>query len=222
VQNNFDIPDESLKKPEGTLGPVLQYLTAARLYRPDVNQARAGVVARKALVDLSRARLLPDIGIGLTASYASSPSAVVQNNAWIFDPFNHFWFGAAIGVRWNLDILPAQARVQQAEAQLEETRALERYALGGVAVEVENAYASAVEASKREEAWARAESRTRQWISTVQDRIDLGTLDERALTEPLRAYVNARINHNYALMDSNITRSELARVTGWDAIAPHG
>lgn len=220
VQTNFDIPDEPLKKPETPLGPIVQYLTAARLYRPEVNQARAGVVARKALVDLARARLFPDIGVGVTASYASSPSAVIQQNAWVFDPFNHFWWGAALGVRWNLDILPAQARVAQAEAQLEETRAMERLALGGIAVEVESAYASAVEAQKREEAWERAERRSRQWISTVQDRIDLGTLDEKALTEPLRAYVNARINHNYALMDVNITRSDLARVTGWDAIAP--
>lgn len=99
---------------------------------------------------------------------------------------------------------------------------MERYALGGIAVEVEAAYASAVEAQRREEAWGRAEKRARQWISTVQDRIDLGTLDERALTEPLRAYVNAHINHNQALMDVNVTLSDLARVTGWDAVAPKG
>ena len=93
--------------------------------------------ARKALVDLARARLFPDIGIGFGASYSTAPSAVIQNNAWVIDPFNRFGWGVAIGARWNLDLLPAQARVQQAEAQLEETRAMERYALGGIAVEVE-------------------------------------------------------------------------------------
>jgi outer membrane protein TolC len=128
----------------------------------------------------------------------------------------------AVGLRWNLDLLPAQARIAQAEAQLEEMRALERYALGGIGVEVENAYASALEAQRREEAWATAEKRARRWISTVQGRIDLGTLDERALTEPLRVYVGTRLQHNQALMDMNITLSELARVTGWDALAPHG
>lgn len=220
VQTDFDVPDEPLERPKTPLGPLLQYLAAARLYRPEVNQARAGVVARSALVDLARARMFPDIGVGIFASYSTAPSAIVQNNAWLLDPFNRFGFGAALGVRWNLDLLPAAARVQQAEAQLEETRALERLALGGIATEVENAYASAVEARKREEAWGKAERRSRQWISLTQDMIDLGTRDDKALIEPLRTYVNARLAHLYALHDSNITMSELARVTGWDAIAP--
>lgn len=222
VQTAFDIPDEPLKRPEGALAPVVTYLAAARLHRPEVNQARAGVVARRELVNLARAKMLPDIGVALGASYATAPSVVIQNNAWIPDNLNHFFFGFAFGARWNLDLVPAHARVAQAEAQLEETRALERYALGGVAVEVESAYANAVEAQRREASWAHAEKKAREWISTVQGRIDLGTMDEKALTEPLRVYVNARIQHNQALMDVNVTLSDLARATGWDAVAPHG
>lgn len=225
VETNFDLPDEPLKKPEVALGPVVQYLSAARLFRPDVNMARAGVVARKAQLDLARAMLYPNIGLGLGASYVYAPSATVQNNAWFGDRFNQgvtgigYYFG--VGARWDLDFMVKQARIGMAESQLEETRALQRMALGGVAVEVENAHGVAVEAKGREEAWARAESRSRQWISTVQDAIDLGTKDERALTEPLRAYVNARINHIYAIMDYSVAMSELARVTGWDAAAPN-
>jgi len=221
VQNDFDIPDEPLKKPSMPLGPVVRYLAAARLFRPDVNMARAGVMARKAQLDFARAQYFPDVGLGLSASYSTAPSAVIQNNAWVVDPFNRFGFGAAIGIRWGLDLLPKAARVGQAESQLEETRALERLALGGIAVEVENAYATAHEAMTREEAWGRAEHRSKQWISTVQDAIDVGTKDERALTEPLRAFVNARVSHMYALMDFNVAMSDLARVSGWDAAAPN-
>ena len=82
------------------------------------------------------------------------------------------------------------------------------------------AYGIALEAKTREEYWDKAEHRTRQWISTAQDSIDLGTKDERALLEPLRAYFNARVNHLYALMDFSVALSELARVTGWDPFAP--
>ncbi|MBK6691627.1 MAG: TolC family protein [Myxococcales bacterium] len=226
VQSNFDVPDEPLKKPTVELGPVVQYLTAARLYRPDINQARAGLVARRALVDLARAYMLPNVGIGLGASYVYAPSATVQNNAWFGDRFNQgltglgYYFG--LGARWDLDFMVKQARIGMAESQLEETRALHRLALGGVGVEVENAHAIAVEAKGREEAWGRAESRARQWISTVQDAIDLGTKDERALTEPLRVYVNARVSHIYALMDYSVALSDLARTTGWGKAAPGG
>lgn len=226
VQGNFDIPDEPLKKPDVELGPVVQYLAAARLYRPDINMARAGVVARRAQVDLARAMLYPNIGVGLGASWVYAPSATVQNNAWLADRFNQGLTGLGyyigVGARWDLDFMVKQARITMAESQLEETRSMQRLALGGIAVEVENAHAVAIEARGREEAWARAESRSRQWISTVQDSIDLGTKDERALTEPLRVYVNARISHIYALMDYSMALSELARVTGWDAAAPGG
>jgi len=222
VQSGFDIPDEPLKRPDNALGPVVRYLTAARLFRADINMARAGVVARKAFVDFSRAQLLPNIGVGLGFNYNIAPSATPQNTAWIGDPYNGFGAGFAFGVEWGLDLLPKNARLQLAESQLEETRSLERFALGGAAVEVENAYATAVEAKTREENWDRAEHRAKRWISSVQDAIDLGTKDERFMIEPLRAYVFARANHVQALMDINVALSELARVTGWDAAAPQG
>lgn len=220
VQTAFDIPDEPLKRPEVVLGPVLRYLTAARLFRPDVNLARSGVVARRAQVDFARAQLYPNVGMGLGFNYAVAPSATQQNTAWIGDPFNGFGAALAFGVEWGLDFLPKNARINAAESQLEEARALERLALGGVAVEVENAYATAGEAKAREENWERAEHRAKRWISSVQDAIDLGTKDERYIIEPLRAYVFARANHVQALMDFNVALSELARVTGYDAAAP--
>ena len=220
VQTAFDIPDEPLTRPDVQLGPVVRYLTAARLFRADVNMARAGVVARKAFLDYQRAQLFPNIGLGLGFTYAIAPSAEPQNAAWLADPFNRFGSGFQFGMEWPLDFLPKQARISAAESQLEEARALERLALGGTAVEVESAYATAVEAKTREENWERAEHRAKRWISSVQDAIDLGTKDERFLIEPLRAYVFARALHAQALMDYYIALSELARVTGWDAIAP--
>jgi outer membrane protein TolC len=220
VQTAFDIPDEPLKRPDSSLGPVVRYLTAARMFRADVNMARAGVAARKAFLEFRRSELFPNIGLGLGFGYAIAPSSTPQNTAWIGDPFNRFGAGFAFGIEWGLDVLPKQARISQAESQLEEARAMERLALGGIAVEVENAYASVVEAKTREENWDRAEHRSRKWISSTQDAIDVGTKDERYLIEPLRAYVFARAAHAQALMDFHVTLSELARVSGFDAVAP--
>ena len=222
VQTNFDIVDEPLKPPDRPLVTIVQYLEAARILRPDVNMARAGVIARKRLVEYNRAKLFPDIGLGLGADFLSTPSAVPQQNAFASDPFNHFYYYFGFGLKWSLDLLPQAARTQQAEAQLEETRALERAALGNAMFEVEKAYADAVEAKTRVETWDKAEHETKEWISIVQDHIDLGTWDERSLMEPLRAYGNARMQHLYALMDYNIAMSNLALASGWDSAAPSG
>lgn len=220
VQTAFEIPDEPLKRPETQLGPIVRYLTAARLFRADVNMARAGVQARKAQVDFSRAQLFPNFGLGLSFAYAVAPSATPQTAAWIPDPFNRVGAGFAFGMDWGLDFLPKHARINVAEGQLEEARAMERLALGGIAVEVENAYATALEAKTREETWDHAEHRAKRWISSVQDAVDLGTKDERYLLEPLQSFVTARARHAQALMDYHIALSDLARVTGWDDAAP--
>ena len=220
VQTSFDVPDEPLKRPDRPLVSIAQYLAAARVLRPDVNMARAGIVARRALVEYNRAKLFPDLGLALGADLMSTPSAVPQQNVWASDNWNHFYYYFAFGLRWSLDLLPQAARIREAESQLEETRALERLALGNAMLEVEKAYADAVEAKGREEAWDRAEHVAKQWISTVQDHIDLGTSDERALLEPLRSYANARGQHLYALMDYNVAMSSLALASGWDSAAP--
>ncbi len=222
IQTNFDIPDEPLKKPDVPLVPVVRYLGAARLFRPEVNQARAGVEARRAELSLQRARYFPDIGLALNAAYNVAPSVVQYNSYFASGNMNWFGYGFALGARWSLDFPTNAARVAQSESRLEEVRALERYALGGVGVEVENAYASALEARTREQHWDDAEHRARQWIATVESAIDLGTKDERALMEPLRAYVYARLEHVRALNDYNVNLSELARVSGWDSAAPGG
>ncbi|MDP9000408.1 MAG: TolC family protein [Myxococcota bacterium] len=222
VETNFDIVDEPLKAPDRPLVSIAQYLEAARLLRPDVNMARAGVVARKRLVEYNRAKLFPDFGLALGADFVSTPSAAPQQNLYANDPFNHFYYYFGFGLRWSLDVLPQMARTQGAEAQLEETRALERLALGNAMYEVEKAYADAVEAKTRVDTWDRAEHETKEWISIVQDHIDLGTWDERSIMEPLRAYGNARVQHLYALMDYNIAMSGLALASGWDSAAPSG
>jgi outer membrane protein TolC len=213
---DLEIPDEPLKKPSLELLPVVSWLEAARLYRPDLKMAQAGLDARARLLDLARARLMPDFGLSLSSSYAFSPAADRQRNPWVADNFNHFFYGFAIGFRWNLDVLPQVARVMQARAQLEEVESNLRLALGGVAVEVEQAHALAVDAKMRLEAFERSERRAKQWASKIQTAVDLGTEDERMLAEPIRAYATARINRLQATYDYVVALSQLVFVSGWE------
>ncbi len=222
VQSQFEVPNVSLQKPDKPVRALVHYLTAARLFSPEINMARAGVEARRHALSYQRARLFPDIGIGAFGSFSVNPGVTPQTSAFISDGANHFWYGAGLGARWNLDLLPQQARIHAAEAQLEETRSIERLALGGKMVEVEQAWGSAVEAKTREEAWERAEKKGKKWIVEVSDGIDLGTADERALIDALRAYGNARINHLTAMLDYNVAMAQLAQASGWDDVAPSG
>jgi len=219
---DLDIPDEPLKPPKHKLGHVSRYLTAARIYRPDLAMARAGVEARTAQVGAARAQIFPDIGLGLNAGYARAPEVANQINPFGADTANFFWYGAGIVFQWKLDFLPQQSRIRYAEAQLEEMRATERYALGGAGVEVETAYAEVVDWQRRVDAYQKAASYARKWLVTVQQGIDIGTREEREVLDPAKSYATNRFSWMNATMELDLAMSRLAKATGWDAIAPDG
>ncbi len=219
---DLDIPDVPLKPPKHVLGHVTRYLQAAKLHRPEVAMARAGITARTAQVQLARAMLFPDIGVGVQVGLSAAPAIADQINPYVADPGNYFRFGAALVFQWKLDFLPQAARIRFAEAQLDEVRQLQRLALGGVAAEVEAAYAEVVDWQARADAYGKANSTAKKWLITVQQGIDLGTVPDKELLEPAKAFATNKFNMLNATMELDMAMSKLARATGWDTIAPDG
>lgn len=213
-----DIVDEPLLRAPHELGPAARYLEAARLHRPEVNMVRAGLRARQAQVGIEKARYLPDLGLGLTARFNQAPGVTAQPNPFVYDPLNTPIVGAGLVLRWKLDFLPQAARVAQASADLEEMRATERYALGGIAVEVEKAYQEAKDAERRLLAWGEAARYAKQWLIKVQQGLDLGISEDTDLVEPSKEYALKRFSEMSAILDYNLALADLARATGWDAI----
>lgn len=218
VKGELTLPDEPLRRLPHTLGPLERYLAAARLFRPEINMARAGVLARSAQLGLSRARHFPDVGLGLNASYTYAPEVTDQRNPFVRDPGNAASYAAGLVLHWELDFLPQAARVAQARADLEEMRATERLALGGVAVEVEKAFEQARDAQRRLDALSRATALAKQWLIKVQQGIDVGTMEEEDLVDPTKEYALKRFARMSAVYDYNLAMAKLAQVTGWDAV----
>jgi outer membrane protein TolC len=219
---DLDIPDVPIRPPKHELGHVTRYLSAASLYRPEIAMARAGVSARTAQVQLARSQFFPDIGIALTVSMSAAPAVADQINPYVVDPGNYFHYGAAFVFQWKLDFPAQAARLRFAEGQLEEVRAQQRFALGGVGTEVEVAYAEVIDWKKRVEAYTRASKTAKRWMVMVQEGIDVGTLAEKDLLEPAKAYATNKFSQLNAVMELDMAMSRLARATGWDAIAPDG
>jgi outer membrane protein TolC len=218
----FDIVREPLRVAKRQLGPVAQYLQAARVNRPEVNMLRAGLIAREAQVALARSKYFPDLGLGLSATWARAPLVTDQLNPFVRDDANYLRYGAALVLRWQVDFLPNAARVEQAKAQVEELRETERYALGGIGVEVETAYAQLLDAQAREQAYGAAQRTARQWVIAIQQGIDVGTKEDADLVDAAKQWAQQRYNHLTAVMDVNLAWSSLSLATAWDDIAPGG
>jgi outer membrane protein TolC len=219
---DLDIPEAPLRPPMHELGHVTRYLTAASLHRPEIAMARAGIAAREAQVHIARAGLFPDVGLGLQIGLSAAPEVADQLNPFVADPGNYLHYGAALVFQWKLDFLSQTARIRFAEAQLEEIRAQQRLALGGVGAEVEVAYAEVVDWKRRVGIYTKAVSTAKKWLVMVQQGIDVGTIADKELLEPAKAYAQNRFNAFNAVMELNMAMSRLAKATGWDAIAPDG
>jgi outer membrane protein TolC len=217
VQGDLPLPEQPLVRVRQTLSPLATYLSAARLHRPEINMARAGLLAREAQVRLEQARYFPDIGLGLSARWAKAPGVTDQTNPFIKDSVNVVGYGAALVLKYKLDFMPTTARVAQAKSQLEELRATERYALGGVAVEVETAYREAEDAERRLNAYAEAAGYAKKWLILVQQGIDVGTNDEEDIVDPAKEWALKRFAVMSATFDYNVAVGKLAQATGWDS-----
>lgn len=219
VTGALELPDLPLKRVAHRLGPLAHYLAAARIHRPEINMARAGIAARAAQTRLARARLFPDLGIGLSARYTNAPSVTDQRNPFVYDRGHEQSYGAALVLRYKFDFLPQSARLAQAEADLEEIRATERYALGGVGVEVEQAFREAADAELRLAAHGRAVALAKRWLVQVQQGIDVGTFEDKDIVDPAKEYAFKRFAQMTALFDYNVAVARLALATGSQAIA---
>jgi len=217
----FEIPEDSIAPPKKPLVDVLVYLKAASIHRPELKQVKAGILARTEQVEFAKSRMYPDIALGLAAGYANSPVITDQTNAFVVDHANYLRYGFGIVFRWNLDLLPAAARVRFAEAQLMEMRDTEKFALGGVGVEVENAYAVAKDASTRVRFYGEAESLAKRWVASITASIAVGTREDRELIDPLRSYLTNRFNHLQSIMDLDVAISQLSLVTGDESVADY-
>lgn len=218
AKHEVSVPDAPLKRARHRLGPLAHYLSAARLFRPEVNMARAGVLARSAQLDLARSQYFPDVGLGLSYRWARAEEVTDQRNPFASDPGNYTSYGFGLVMRWKLDFLPKVARVAKAQAELEEMRATERYALGGVAVEVETAFAEAQHAERRLDAYSRAVGYAKQWLIKVQQGIDVGVMDDEDIVDPAKEWALKRFSQMSATFDYNIAVAKLGLATGWDAV----
>jgi outer membrane protein TolC len=217
VQGDLPLPELPLVRVRQALSPLATYLSAARLHRPEINMARAGLLAREAQVRMEQARYYPDLGLGLSARWSKAPGITDQTNPFVRDSINVVAYGAGLVLKYKLDFMPTSARVAQAKAQLEELRATERYALGGVAVEVETAYREAEDAQRRLDAYAEAAGYAKKWLILVQQGIDVGTNDEEDIVDPAKEWALKRFAVMSATFDYNIAVGKLAQVTGWDS-----
>ncbi len=191
------------------------YITRALQNRPEVDQAEAGVKARKALVDVARSDYYPKIGVQASLSQSITlPDRPNPDNAFVGDSFMGTGTRTGIGIQQNLNFGQTQARVEQAQAELDKVKHQRTAARQLVRVEVEEAYRSLLTAKTNVESRDRAETISGEWLRTEQVNFDLDLGDTEDLVKAVRADLEAQARYLEAVKQYNVAVLKLLRTTG--------
>ena len=214
VGDAVDVPDAPLCPYRVDLGPLSRHLLRARLDRPEVDMLAAGVAARRAAVNVQWYAYLPDIALGLTAAVSTSPTIAEQPNPFSAGNANFAYWGAGLGLRWTFDPIVNRFRIRRLSEELAMTEAQQAQALGGIGLEVTNAYSRALARQQIEAARGRQERLGSRWFTGVFQQFQSGAVEIGELLIPLQRYLTVQAQHVQAINDLNAALSELAMVTG--------
>jgi outer membrane protein TolC len=196
------------------------YQEMSRTRRPEMKLLEAGTQAARDFRRWRVADLLPSLVLVSGFGFAGATSLDNPlSNSVIGAPkpaIPYFALGPFV-LHWDLDLAVRAARLAQARSAERAMRETERWAIGGIRVEVRKAYADHEEAYRRALQLAHAEKVARGWYNVVQDNMASGITvasDARELVDALRAYFDLRLRHLFAIMDSNLTLAALHRASG--------
>ncbi|MCS3939645.1 outer membrane protein TolC [Salinibacter ruber] len=191
------------------------YIGRALQNRPEVEQAEAGVEARRALVDVARSDYYPTIGVQATLSQSITlPERPNPDNAFVGDSFMGTGTRSGIGIQQNLNFGQTRARVEQAEAELDAVQYQRTAAEQLVRFEVEEAYRSLLTAKAAVESRDRSTTIAGEWLRTEQVNFDLDLGNTEDLVKAVRADLQAQAQYLRAVRRYNVAVLDLLRATG--------
>jgi outer membrane protein TolC len=209
-----DIDDEELDLADATEEPPLSYFEdAARTHRPEARMVVAGARAAKAGKALQLANMLPDLGIAASFTYAYASAVDNPQNGFMNHP-NALGAGFSLVLRYNLDI--AERLANHSKASADERMAVQRrkQALGGIYIEIENAWLDARSARRRSELLGHSEKVARGWYNAVDQNVQVGVVEARDLVDAARNFFELRMRHLQSIMDVNMAMATLKQTAG--------
>lgn len=190
------------------------YQQRALQMRPEVAQARAGVAAREALVNVARSHYFPKLFFGLDSRMTITEGRYRQPNPYISDSYRGRSLRAGLGLRLPLNYAQTRARVAQAEAERNEVQYLLTAAQQLILFEVEEAYRNLITARAAMEAQDQAFTISKEWLRTEQINFDLDLGDTENLVDAVQASLELEAGYYERVQRFNTAVLRLLAATG--------
>jgi outer membrane protein TolC len=182
--------------------------------RPEMEQLEAGLRARRALVAAKKADRMPDVYAGVIGQFNYASQRERLDNPYINDPFNGGGLTPVVGMKWDSVFGVANARVNQAQAELEALNHKKAFAVAGIPFEVGEAYANARANHDAQRDLAEGAAAARRWMVATLADFSAGIESADRVAEAIKNYVLTQTEYLRTVNDYNMNVAQLSRLTG--------
>ena len=213
--------DEPIEVADRNIRPVplpeidlAQLQAQALAERAEVGQLEAGLRARRALVEAKKAEQLPNVYVGVVGSASYAPNRDTIDSPFIHDPFNHAGATPVVGMQWSWAGGVQQARIAQAEAELNALVDKQVFAQQGIPFEVTERFHLTTAARKGVDEMAQASRSGRRWMLASYADFEAGVEKSERVIAAFQGYALAHTDYLTTVNDYNMQVAELLRVSG--------
>lgn len=210
---DFDIVDAYSEADPAALDGLGVYIERAKNRRYDVKQLRAGVLARRALVKVSKSDFYPQIALAGSLQWGIAPHRPELDNPFLKDEFNFIRGGAVITLRQNFNFGLTRAKYLARKAELESLVSKESQAMNAIELEVEKTYRDVIEARSNVTSSDRALRSAKAWLTSATMGFDV-TGDSTELIDAYTAHARMQQAHRQSIFELRASLAELDHVTG--------
>lgn len=213
--NDETMPQETLLQPIDVAPPSENELVAKMFsVRPELDQLKNGIVAKKALLDSERANKYPMLFAGGMLTFAYSNVRTAQQSAFAYDPYNRSTGGAGIGVQWSWDFATTLANEASIKAEINELEKKQDYARSGFRMEIKKQLADLIEARARLAASKEAFQIGKRWLVSETMGYSVGLGEIKNLVDAYLARAKTTKDHWEAIYHLNMSWAELSKTIG--------
>ncbi|HMM47693.1 MAG TPA: TolC family protein [Thiobacillaceae bacterium] len=214
LKGDLEVADARIEPVAFPPTELAELQTRALQTRPEMQQLEAGLRSRRALAAAKKADRMPDVYAGVVgqANYASQRERL--NHPYIYDPFASVGLTPVIGIKWDSVFGAANARVDQAHAELEALNHKKAFAVAGIPFEVGEAHANARANYESQLELAEGAAAARRWMVASLADLSAGLETADKVADALKNYVLLQTEYLRTVNDYNMNVAQLARLTG--------
>ncbi len=182
--------------------------------RPEMRQLAAGLKARRALVEASKAMAKPNLYAGVLGMLSYAPGRNRLENPYIYDPFNDAGLTPVIGLKWDWKGGVVEGKSKVAQAELDALIAKSDLARAGIPYQVAEQYHQVRGYHEAVQQLEKASRSARRWMIASYTDFEAGVEKADKVMTALQAYVLAMSDYLKTVLDYNMHVARLEAATG--------